>query len=139
MITTKTWDVDMTTKYITASLVIVSRMLETFIPRFLDLSIRVCTSTRTKTATSTGTDGALNRRNSAAIRGNGNILAKGERQGHLDDWDSCLNARKTYVIQGQRNCGHEGCLKSFFQEPECMLDGVEVLAWGLCSVSERRD
>jgi hypothetical protein len=96
----------MTTKYITASLVIVLSILDMFIPRFLDLMSCDCTTARTKTTRSTGTDRAPNRRNGAVIRKSGDVLTEEKRYGHLGDCPESPNLRKTHVIQVQRNHIH---------------------------------
>jgi len=63
MITTKRWAVDITTKYISVSLVNVSRRLDLFTPLCVGVMSFVCTRKDTKTTASTGTDGWFNSRN----------------------------------------------------------------------------
>ena len=68
------------TKYISASLLTVSRMLGTFTPRYVDLMRRICTTTKTKTAMSMRTGSLRNR----GGRKSDGIHTKGKREGHLN-------------------------------------------------------
>jgi len=63
MIKIKRWDVDITTKYISASLETVSRILDALTPRCVDLMSRVCANINTKTIRSKETDGRFDSRN----------------------------------------------------------------------------
>jgi hypothetical protein len=74
----------MIAKYISASLLTVSRILGAFIPRYVDLMTCVCTMTITKTARSKGRDRWFNWRN-WGIRKSDDMLTKGERDDHLND------------------------------------------------------
>ena len=57
IINTKRWAVDITTKYTSASLVTLSRMLDLFIPLRVEMAGFVCTMIDTKTTMSIGRKG----------------------------------------------------------------------------------
>ena len=82
-------------KYISASLPTVSRMLGTFIPRFVDFMSRIFVRIITKTAMSEA--GELEER---GCRGVG-IHTKGKSEAHLNECTGLYDAGRTHVIHTQ--------------------------------------
>lgn len=80
----------MTAKYITASLLTVSRMLGT--PGCTDFMSGVCTITSTKTTISKGRDEWFN---SKGIEEKDEMLAKSKSEGYLSDYPESSGASKT--------------------------------------------
>jgi len=108
MIKIKIWVVDITAKYIPASLVAVSRMFDLFIPWCLAMN-RFCTRTDTKTTTSEGADRWFNSR-SGEIRKSGRVLTKEEREGILKEYSGFAgDSREGCVIRIQRDVRHFPC------------------------------
>ena len=102
MTTTTVWDEDITTKYITASLLTVPRILDRFTPGCIDLMCCTCTMTNAKTATSKGMDGRFKSGNGGVERSD-RMLTKDEREGCLSDYRGSSKIRETQVIRIQRN------------------------------------
>jgi len=128
----KKWTVDITTKYISASLVTVARILDPFIPLCGGAMSFVCTRTDMKTTTSTGTDGGFNSGN-GRIRKSGGVLTKDDREGHLKDCKGFDIDRpgKTQAIRIQRNLRYLPCWKYAlsYGTRAYVCDVVEVLTW----------
>ena len=72
---------DITAKYIPASLVTVSRIFDLLIPWRLNAMNCVCMRTNARTRTSKGTDRGLSSRN-GEIRKSGGMVTKEERENH---------------------------------------------------------
>jgi len=124
--------VDITTKYVPASLVTVSRMLDEFIPWRLGMNC-VCTRTDTRTTMSEGTDRRFDLR-SGEIRKSGRVLTKEEREGILSERKGVLDGSRdeAYVIRIQRDGGrYFSCWKydlSYGTQVR-VCDEVEILTW----------
>lgn len=80
----KMWNVDITAKYIPASLMTVLRIFEKFIPWCLDAMCFVSTRTNAKTKRSRETDKWFNSRN-GEIRKSDEMLTEGDVEGKLKD------------------------------------------------------
>jgi len=130
---------DITAKYISASLVTVSRMFDPFIPWRLAVN-RVCTRTDTKTTTSEGADRWFNSR-SGEMRKIGRVLTKEEREGILNEWKGFVDGSvdETYVIRIQRDVRYFSCwaYAISYRTQVDVCDGVEVLTWTHRNPSEQ--
>ena len=91
----------MNAKYISASLVTVTRIFGLPIPLCVDLISCACTTTSTKTATSEGTVGRVNS-GSWGIKKSDEIPTKGKTEGHLNGCEALSSCGKTHAIRVQR-------------------------------------
>lgn len=84
-------------KYISASLVTVSRILDPPIPRYVDLRIRVCTTTRAKTARSVGSVRWAQWKE-WRVKEDDEMPTKGKTERHLNDRENLFDFGKTHMI-----------------------------------------